>query len=88
MWEKKSRLIVWKLRYIDCFLGVVVNGQTIGDKKIPPDGKINTYFWRFGITHKTLRVKLEVSTSDINVFQDSKWMTMYWSNSISLKGTK
>ncbi|XP_008318550.1 inter-alpha-trypsin inhibitor heavy chain H3-like isoform X1 [Cynoglossus semilaevis] len=67
--------------------GVVVNGQTIGDKKIPPDGKINTYFWRFGITHKTLRVKLEVSTSDINVFQDSKWMTMYWSNSISLKGT-
>uniref|UniRef100_A0A667YT57 Inter-alpha-trypsin inhibitor heavy chain 3 n=1 Tax=Myripristis murdjan TaxID=586833 RepID=A0A667YT57_9TELE len=30
--------------------GILVNGQTIGDKKIPPDGKINTYFGRFGIS--------------------------------------
>uniref|UniRef100_A0A8C5E6C4 Inter-alpha-trypsin inhibitor heavy chain H3 n=1 Tax=Gouania willdenowi TaxID=441366 RepID=A0A8C5E6C4_GOUWI len=25
--------------------GILVNGQVVGDKKIPPDGKINTYFW-------------------------------------------
>uniref|UniRef100_A0A4W6FCP5 Inter-alpha-trypsin inhibitor heavy chain H3 n=1 Tax=Lates calcarifer TaxID=8187 RepID=A0A4W6FCP5_LATCA len=52
--------------------GILVNGQIIGDKKIPPDGKINTYFWRFGIIHQTLGVRLEVSTREISVFQDGK----------------
>uniref|UniRef100_A0A4W6FCU0 Inter-alpha-trypsin inhibitor heavy chain H3 n=1 Tax=Lates calcarifer TaxID=8187 RepID=A0A4W6FCU0_LATCA len=47
--------------------GILVNGQIIGDKKIPPDGKINTYFWRFGIIHQTLGVRLEVSTREISV---------------------
>uniref|UniRef100_A0A673B701 Inter-alpha-trypsin inhibitor heavy chain H3 n=1 Tax=Sphaeramia orbicularis TaxID=375764 RepID=A0A673B701_9TELE len=50
--------------------GILVNGQIIGDKKIPPDGKINTYFWRFGIIHRTLGVRLEVTTRDISIFQD------------------
>ncbi|XP_058487914.1 inter-alpha-trypsin inhibitor heavy chain H3-like [Solea solea] len=66
--------------------GILVNGQIIGDKKIPPDGKMNTYFWRFGIVHQTLGVRLEVNTRDISVFQDSKWVKLLWSDSASLKG--
>ncbi|XP_051272466.1 LOW QUALITY PROTEIN: inter-alpha-trypsin inhibitor heavy chain H3-like [Dicentrarchus labrax] len=66
--------------------GILVNGQIIGDKKIPPDGKINTYFWRFGIIHQTLGVKLEVDTEVISVFQDGKWVKLLWSDAASLKG--
>lgn len=68
--------------------GILVNGQIIGDKKIPPDGKINTYFWRFGIVHQTLGVRLEVSTRDISVFQDGKRVKLLWSDTASLKGPK
>lgn len=53
---------------------------------IPPDGTINTYFWRFGIIHITLGVKLEVTTQDISVFQDGKWLQLLWSDGASLKG--
>ncbi|KAM7402533.1 hypothetical protein PAMP_017761 [Pampus punctatissimus] len=67
--------------------GILVNGQIIGDKKISPDGKINTYFWRFGIIHQKLGVRLEVSTKDISVFQDGRWVKLLWSDSASLKGT-
>ncbi|XP_044029741.1 inter-alpha-trypsin inhibitor heavy chain H3-like isoform X1 [Siniperca chuatsi] len=66
--------------------GILVNGQIIGDKKIPPDGKINTYFWRFGIIHQTLGVRLKVSTQDISVFQDGTWVKLLWSDAASLKG--
>ncbi|XP_070708549.1 inter-alpha-trypsin inhibitor heavy chain H3-like [Pempheris klunzingeri] len=66
--------------------GILVNGQIIGDKKIPPDGKISTYFWRFGIIHQTLGVRLEVSTRDISVFQDGKRVKLQWSDTASLKG--
>lgn len=68
--------------------GIVVNGQVIGDKKIPPNGVINTYFSRFGILHQALGVRLEVSTQDISVFQDGKWIKILWSEAASLKGTK
>ncbi|XP_076607588.1 inter-alpha-trypsin inhibitor heavy chain H3-like [Chaetodon auriga] len=66
--------------------GILVNGQVIGDKMIPPDGKINTYFCRFGIVHQTLGVRLEVSTQAISVFQDGKWVKLLWSDAASLKG--
>uniref|UniRef100_A0A8D0D1G6 Inter-alpha-trypsin inhibitor heavy chain H3 n=1 Tax=Sander lucioperca TaxID=283035 RepID=A0A8D0D1G6_SANLU len=66
--------------------GILVNGQIIGDKKIAPDGKINTYFWRFGIIHQTLGVRLEVSTQDISVLQDGKWVKLLWSDTASVKG--
>uniref|UniRef100_A0A671VC43 Inter-alpha-trypsin inhibitor heavy chain H3 n=1 Tax=Sparus aurata TaxID=8175 RepID=A0A671VC43_SPAAU len=66
--------------------GILVNGQTIGDKKTPPDGKINTYFWRFGIVHKTLGVRLDVSTEDIWVLQDGKQVKLLWSDTAGLKG--
>ncbi|XP_008283653.1 inter-alpha-trypsin inhibitor heavy chain H3 [Stegastes partitus] len=70
----------------DAKSGILVNGQIIGDKKIPPSGKINTYFWRFGIVHKTLGVQLEVNTRDISVFQDGKRIKLLWSDTASLKG--
>uniref|UniRef100_A0A672I1P3 Inter-alpha-trypsin inhibitor heavy chain 3 n=1 Tax=Salarias fasciatus TaxID=181472 RepID=A0A672I1P3_SALFA len=52
--------------------GIVVHGQIIGDKKISPDGTMNTYFGSFGIIHQTLGVRLEVNTQEISVFQDNK----------------
>ncbi|XP_014864919.1 PREDICTED: inter-alpha-trypsin inhibitor heavy chain H3-like isoform X1 [Poecilia mexicana] len=66
--------------------GVFVNGQIIGDKKIPPDGKINTYFWRFGIVHRTLGVSLLVTTQHISVSQDGKDAKLLWTDTGSLKG--
>ncbi|XP_029006663.1 inter-alpha-trypsin inhibitor heavy chain H3-like isoform X2 [Betta splendens] len=66
--------------------GILVNGQIIGDKKIPPDGKINTYFWRFGIVHQTLGARLDISTKDISVFQDGEWVRLLWSDTASIKG--
>ncbi|XP_053172311.1 inter-alpha-trypsin inhibitor heavy chain H3-like [Scomber japonicus] len=66
--------------------GILVNGEIIGDKQIPPDGKINTYFWRFGIIHQKLGVRLEVSTQDITAFQDGKRVKLLWSDTASLKG--
>ncbi|XP_026204395.1 inter-alpha-trypsin inhibitor heavy chain H3 isoform X2 [Anabas testudineus] len=66
--------------------GILVNGQVIGEKKISPNGEVKTYFWRFGIVHKTLGVRLEVSTKDISVFQDGKWVKLLWSDTASVKG--
>ncbi|TWW61761.1 Inter-alpha-trypsin inhibitor heavy chain H3 [Takifugu flavidus] len=66
--------------------GILVNGQIIGDKKIPPDGVINTYFYRFGITHWTLGVRLEVNTEFITVYQAGERIKLLWSAPSSLKG--
>ncbi|XP_036958429.1 inter-alpha-trypsin inhibitor heavy chain H3-like [Acanthopagrus latus] len=67
--------------------GFVVNGQIIGKKKVVPDGKINTYFGRFGIIHGKLGVRLEVSTRDISVFYDGKQLNLLWSDAVSIKET-
>ncbi|KAM4740184.1 inter-alpha-trypsin inhibitor heavy chain H3a [Anableps anableps] len=66
--------------------GVFVNGQIIGDKKIPPNGKINTYFWRFGIVHQTLGVRMQVTTQYILISQDDKEVKLLWTDAGSLKG--
>ena len=82
---------VWrdnKLRPVIIILGFVVNGQIIGKKKVVPDGKINTYFGRFGIIHGKLGVRLEVSTRDISVFYDGKQLNLLWSDAVSIKETK
>ncbi|XP_014022051.2 inter-alpha-trypsin inhibitor heavy chain H3 isoform X2 [Salmo salar] len=70
----------------DQLAGILVNGQTIGDKKVAPDGKVNTYFGRFGIVHQGLGVRLEVTTHDITVSQDGKQAKLFWSDTASLKG--
>ncbi|KAM7006172.1 inter-alpha-trypsin inhibitor heavy chain H3-like [Tautogolabrus adspersus] len=67
--------------------GFVANGQIIGKKKVSPDGKINTYFGRFGIIHQKLGVRLEVSTQDISVFHHGKKIQLLWSDSASIKET-
>uniref|UniRef100_A0A6Q2YD80 Inter-alpha-trypsin inhibitor heavy chain H3 n=1 Tax=Esox lucius TaxID=8010 RepID=A0A6Q2YD80_ESOLU len=60
-----------------------VNGQTIGDKKVAPNGKMNTYFGRLGIVHQALGVRLEVTTQDITVSQDGKQAKFYWSDTVT-----
>ncbi|KAF7208196.1 inter-alpha-trypsin inhibitor heavy chain 3 [Nothobranchius furzeri] len=70
----------------DSISGILVNGQIIGDKKIPPDGKINTYFWKFGIIHQIFGVKLEITTQEILVLQDGKQVKLLWTDMASLKG--
>ncbi|XP_042261663.1 inter-alpha-trypsin inhibitor heavy chain H3-like isoform X1 [Thunnus maccoyii] len=67
--------------------GFVVNGQVIGKKKVVPDGNINTYFGRFGITHQKLGVRLDVSTQDISIFYNGKQVKLLWSDTASLKET-
>lgn len=69
-------------------LGFVVNGQIIGKKKVLQDGIVNTYFGRLGISHKKLRVRLEVSTEDISVFHHGKHVRLLWSDTASIKETK
>ncbi|XP_070708538.1 inter-alpha-trypsin inhibitor heavy chain H3-like [Pempheris klunzingeri] len=65
--------------------GFVVNGQIIGKKKVVPDGKMNTYFGRFGIVHERLGVRLEVSTQDISAFYDGRQVRLLWSDAASVK---
>ena len=65
-----------------------MNGQIIGKKKVVPDGKINTYFGRFGITHQNLGLRLDVSTQDISVFHNGKHIKLLWSDTASIKETK
>ncbi|XP_068171605.1 inter-alpha-trypsin inhibitor heavy chain H3-like [Antennarius striatus] len=67
--------------------GFVVNGQIIGKEKIHPDAKVNTYFGRFGISHKKLGLRLEVSTQEITVFHDGKNVNLLWSDITSIKET-
>ncbi|KAM9410095.1 inter-alpha-trypsin inhibitor heavy chain H3-like [Pholidichthys leucotaenia] len=65
--------------------GFVVNGEIIGKKKVVPDGNINSYFGRFGISHRKLGVRLEVSTGNISVFYSGIQVQLQWSNTTSLK---
>ncbi|XP_018535592.1 inter-alpha-trypsin inhibitor heavy chain H3 [Lates calcarifer] len=67
--------------------GFLVNGQIIGKKKVVLDGKTNTYFGRFGISHQKLGVRLEVSTQDISVLHDGRQVRMLWSDTASIKET-
>ncbi|XP_056461948.1 inter-alpha-trypsin inhibitor heavy chain H3a [Gadus chalcogrammus] len=70
----------------DPSIGLLVNGQTIGDKMVAPDGKVNTYFGRLGVVHHTLGVRLEVTTEYITLSQDGQKVKLLWSDQASLKG--
>ncbi|KAJ8361111.1 hypothetical protein SKAU_G00176360 [Synaphobranchus kaupii] len=65
--------------------GIVVNGQTIGDKKVDPGSKINTYFGRLGIVHQKLGLQLEVTTQSITVLQGGTQTSLSWTKTASLK---
>ena len=69
-------------------IGIVVNGQTIGDKKVVPGSKVNTYFGRFGIVHQTLGIKLMVTTDGISVFLNKRKVNFLWSESGFTKAEK
>ncbi|KAL7837185.1 hypothetical protein SRHO_G00268960 [Serrasalmus rhombeus] len=70
----------------DPLTGTVVNGQTIGDKKVDPASKENTYFGRFGIIHEKFGIRLMVSTQEILVFEHGKQTKLFWSDNTSVKG--
>uniref|UniRef100_A0A8C5FKW1 Inter-alpha-trypsin inhibitor heavy chain H3 n=1 Tax=Gadus morhua TaxID=8049 RepID=A0A8C5FKW1_GADMO len=70
----------------DPSIGLLVNGQTIGDKMVAPDGKVNTYFGRLGVVHHSLGVRLEVTTEYITLSQDGQKVKLLWSDPASLKG--
>ncbi|XP_053724872.1 inter-alpha-trypsin inhibitor heavy chain H3-like [Synchiropus splendidus] len=67
-------------------LGILINGQTIGDKKVSANSTINTYFWRFGIIHQKYGLKIDVTTRYITVFQNDKRIKLLWSDLGSIKG--
>ncbi|XP_066526190.1 inter-alpha-trypsin inhibitor heavy chain H3-like [Hoplias malabaricus] len=70
----------------DPLTGIVVNGQTIGDKKVDPGSKRNTYFGRFGIIHEKFGIRLFVSTQEIIVSEHGKQAKLLWSDNTSTKG--
>ncbi|XP_036415924.1 inter-alpha-trypsin inhibitor heavy chain H3-like isoform X2 [Colossoma macropomum] len=70
----------------DPLTGTVVNGQTIGDKKVNPASKENTYFGRFGIIHEKFGIRLMVSTQEILVSEHGKQAKLFWSDNTSVKG--
>ncbi|KAM9813385.1 inter-alpha-trypsin inhibitor heavy chain H3-like [Neosynchiropus ocellatus] len=67
-------------------LGILINGQTIGDKKVSANSTINTYFWRFGIIHQKFGLKIDVTTRYITVFQNDKRIKLLWSDLGLIKG--
>ncbi|XP_060713848.1 inter-alpha-trypsin inhibitor heavy chain H3-like [Tachysurus vachellii] len=71
----------------DPLMGIIVNGQTIGDKKIDPDNMMNTYFGSFGIVHAKFGIRLVVTTQDILVSEKGKQAKLFWSDNTSIKGS-
>lgn len=65
-----------------------MNGQTIGDKKVIPGAKVNTYFGRFGIVHRPYGIELLVSTDGISVFVNKKGTKFTWTETASVKDEK
>ncbi|XP_072574576.1 inter-alpha-trypsin inhibitor heavy chain H3 [Paramormyrops kingsleyae] len=70
----------------DPLSGIVVNGQTIGDKKVDPGSKVHTYFGRFGIAHQRLNLEVEVTTQSITVSQDRRKTLLSWSDNRAFRG--
>ncbi|KAK2873982.1 hypothetical protein Q8A67_021135 [Cirrhinus molitorella] len=70
----------------DPLTGIVVNGQTIGDKKVVLGDKMHTYFGRFGIIHEKFGIRLMVSTKEISVSEKGKQAKFFWSDTATVKG--
>ncbi|GAA6099951.1 inter-alpha-trypsin inhibitor heavy chain H3 [Tachysurus ichikawai] len=71
----------------DPLIGIIVNGQTIGDKKVDPENMMNTYFGSFGIVHAKFGIRLVVTTHDILVSEKGKQAKLFWSDNTSIKGS-
>lgn len=70
------------------YTGIVVNGQTIGDKKVVPGKKVNTYFGCFGIIHEGFGIRLMVGTKEIFVSEEGKRAKIFWTDTGTIKGLK
>ncbi|XP_043107936.1 inter-alpha-trypsin inhibitor heavy chain H3a [Puntigrus tetrazona] len=70
----------------DSLTGIVVNGQTIGDKKVIPGSTMHTYFGRFGIVHEKFGIRLMVSTKEIVVSEKGKRAKFFWTDTATVKG--
>ncbi|KAF4093629.1 hypothetical protein AMELA_G00004010 [Ameiurus melas] len=66
--------------------GLMVNGKTIGDKKVEPGNKQHTYFGQFGIVHEKLGIRLMVTTQKIIVSEHDKEEQFDWSQTSNIKG--
>uniref|UniRef100_A0A8C4T4A3 Inter-alpha-trypsin inhibitor heavy chain H3 n=1 Tax=Erpetoichthys calabaricus TaxID=27687 RepID=A0A8C4T4A3_ERPCA len=69
----------------DPVTGIVVNAETIGDKKVIPGKKQNTYFGKIAVLNNKLDVKIEVSTQIIKVYYGQKYSYFTWTQVASLK---
>ncbi|KAF7693409.1 inter-alpha-trypsin inhibitor heavy chain H3-like isoform X1 [Silurus meridionalis] len=65
--------------------GLVVNGKTIGDKKVKPGSKQHTYFGQFGIVHEKFSIKLMVTTEKIIIYKQDKEEHLHWSEASNVK---
>uniref|UniRef100_A0A672M4A4 Inter-alpha-trypsin inhibitor heavy chain C-terminal domain-containing protein n=1 Tax=Sinocyclocheilus grahami TaxID=75366 RepID=A0A672M4A4_SINGR len=72
----------------DPLTGIVVNGQTIGDKKAIPGNKMHTYFRSFGIVHEKFGIRLMVSTKEISLSEKGKQAKFFWTDTATVKGPK
>ncbi|XP_039627081.1 inter-alpha-trypsin inhibitor heavy chain H3-like [Polypterus senegalus] len=69
----------------DPVTGIVVNAETIGDKKVIPGKKQHTYFGKIALLNNKLDVKIEVSTQIIKVYYGEKYTYFTWTQVASLK---
>ncbi|KAI4876006.1 hypothetical protein NFI96_024421, partial [Prochilodus magdalenae] len=69
----------------DPLTGFVVNGQTIGDKKVEPGTKEHTYFGRFGIVYEKFNITLMVTTRQILISEQGKHEELLWSKTSTIK---
>ncbi|XP_060766436.1 inter-alpha-trypsin inhibitor heavy chain H3 isoform X2 [Neoarius graeffei] len=65
--------------------GLMVNGQTIGDKKVEPGKRQHTYFGQFGIVHEKFDIRLKVTTQEIIVYEHGKQEQLPWSQTSNVK---
>lgn len=66
----------------------MVNGQTIGDKKVEPGSKQHTYFGQLGIVHGKFGIRLTVTTQKIVVTERGKQELLRWSQTSNVKSLK
>ncbi|XP_043930570.1 inter-alpha-trypsin inhibitor heavy chain H3-like [Protopterus annectens] len=70
----------------DTVTGITVNGLIIGDKKMAGDDKTTkTYFGKFGIVHKPLDMKVEVTPEEIIIYSSKTKTAFSWLDTMSLQ---
>uniref|UniRef100_A0A8C5QGJ4 Inter-alpha-trypsin inhibitor heavy chain H3 n=1 Tax=Leptobrachium leishanense TaxID=445787 RepID=A0A8C5QGJ4_9ANUR len=69
----------------DPVIGITVNGELIGNKKVSGNLESNqTYFGKFGIINTGMDLKIEVNTDKIIVWNGEKKMIFSWQETIRI----